>query len=163
LGATGNFLTTAATDLDGDGDLDVLSASDDLIWYINNLASPAWLTLGDGLAGALGTPVLSGSGTMADGQTVTLSLTQALPGSLAALVVGDGPQGLPFKGGVLVPEPDAIFLGLPVDGAGELSISATWPVGVPVGAMFWFQYWISDFGGPAGLAASNGITGTVVT
>ena len=66
----------------------------------------------------------------------------------------------PFKGGVLVPNPDVLLGALPVDGNGDIELSASWPPGVPPGLPLWMQAWVSDPSGPVGFTASNGIMGT---
>ena len=53
----------------------------------------------------------------------------------------------PFKGGTLVPSVD-IVLSAPLDGAGALLLSFTWPAGVPLGWILWLQVWIADPSGP---------------
>jgi hypothetical protein len=63
-------------------------------------------------------------------------------------------------GGTLVP---SIFTILPVgatDGSGNLSLSGTWPNGIPSGFQTYFQEWIFDGTAPKGLSASNGLVGT---
>ena len=119
-----------------------------------------WSDLGQGLAGATGVPVLTGSGALQGGDPVGLSLTNALPGSLAHLVLGISYLGAPLKGGVLVPFPDITVLGLPLDGTGSLVISGTWPTGLPGGLTSYIQYWVTDAAGPKGLSASNGLSAT---
>jgi endonuclease/exonuclease/phosphatase family metal-dependent hydrolase len=119
-----------------------------------------FLTLGGGLAGLFGEPSLVGTGTLFAGTTVDLSLSGAMPNSPATLVLGLSAINAPFKGGLLVPAPDVLISGLTTDGSGDLQILDTWPAGIGSGLSFWCQYWIVDFGGPAGFAASNAITGT---
>ena len=83
--------------------------------------------------------------------------------SSAALLFSSAPLSavnLPFKGGTLVPAVDVLVAGLPTSPAGELSLSAAWPPGVPSGLTVWFQEWIVDAAGPKGFAASNGLAGT---
>jgi len=166
-----NLITTAANganqvfaaDLDGDGDADVISAADfgdNVAWYANTLASPAWPFLGDGLAGSNGLPVLEGDGVLAPTSVVTLTLSNALPSSATALVIGLTSLGASFKGGVLVPTPDLVIPGLPVDPGGGLVLSGVWPGGIPGGVTIWFQHWINDLTAPQGLSASNGLSGT---
>jgi hypothetical protein len=62
--------------------------------------------------------------------------------------------------GLLVPQPDVVLGGLPIDAAGVHELDLTWPAGVPRGITPWFQHWIPDPAGPAGFAASNGLSGT---
>ena len=121
---------------------------------------PTWSKLGGGVAGATGTPDLAGTGSMAAGSLVSLSLSGAKPGAQTTLLVGLSALNAPFKGGVLVPNPDLIISGLLTDGAGALLLSSTWPAGLPSGFSTWYQHWISDAAAPKGLAASNGLKGT---
>ena len=67
-----------------------------------------------------------------------------------------------FKGGVLVPSPDVILAGLPIDAGGDLDIASTWPTGIPGGVTLWLQHWISDPASPVGFSASNAIQGTTL-
>ena len=119
----------------------------------------AWCNLGNGLAGLLGEPTLNGTGTMTAGSTVTLTLANAIPVGTTNLVIGLSLLEAPFRGGVLVPSPDVLFLGLPLDFT-TLEVSFTFPSGVPSGTQLFYQHWVEDFTGPAGFSASNGIVGT---
>jgi hypothetical protein len=119
-----------------------------------------WTDLRQGLAGAAGTPSLSGDGTLQGGTPVALALGGAAPLASTWLVLGLGQLGLPFKGGVLVPTPDAILDALVTSGTGTLDLASTWPLGIPQGSEVVFQAWITDAGGPKGLAASNGLKGS---
>lgn len=119
-----------------------------------------WQDLGQGLAGTHGIPALTGLGQLVPGSPVGLTLKGALEDSVTALVMGLGPLGASFKGGTLVPRPDVIVAGIPIDGIGGVTIGGTWPAGVPSGASFWSQHWISEPLAIAGLAASNGLRGT---
>jgi hypothetical protein len=119
-----------------------------------------WQSLGGAIVGSTGTPTLSGNGGLIGGQIVTLSLNRALPNASATLVLGLGLLGIPFKGGSLVPTPDILIPGLPVGAGGSLVVSAPWPSGIPAEFTVYFQYWIPDPAGPAGFAASNGLSGT---
>ena len=122
-------------------------------------AGLTWTDLGSALAGTHGAPQLAGSGLLCADLTVTLALSGALENSAAALVVGFSVLDLPFKGGTLVPAVDLLIPGLPTSPAGELTLSAAWPSGVPPGLTLWFQEWIADGAGPKGFAASNGLAG----
>jgi len=115
-----------------------------------------WLSLGPALAGSLGAPSLSGSGTVAGGSVITLSVAGAKPLSPTDLVVGFTALLAPLKGGVLVPHPD-LLLPIPTDAAGAILFPALWPLGVPAGLHLYFQSWIVDASGPKGLTATNGL------
>lgn len=159
-----NLATTVhAEDLDGDGDADVLSASfndNKIAWYENLSVPPsAWVMLGNGFAGTTGVPTLIGTGTLLAGTAVSLDLANAQPFAFSWLVLGLSTLNAPFKGGTLVPMPDFLFP-FTVDGFGTGSLSTLWPQGAPSGATFYSQWWIQDSAGPAGFAASNGVSGT---
>ncbi|HEX5009032.1 MAG TPA: integrin alpha [Planctomycetota bacterium] len=118
----------------------------------------AWAADGAGLAGALGIPVLSGKGLVGTGAPATITLEDARPDAIATLVVGSSKVLLPIKGGLLVPAPEILLLGLMVDSQGSLPLSFTWPPGLLApGFDLWLQIWIADPTGPHGFAASNGL------
>ena len=113
--------------------------------------------LGNGLAGGLGEPVLAGDGFGCAGDQVTVSLTNAQPGSVAFLAYGENRLDLPLKGGLLVPDigGSGSYITLSTDAFGEASVSDLWPAGLASGFRMHFQYWIVDPSGPEGFAASN--------
>jgi PKD repeat protein len=152
-------------DLDGDGDRDfvyhrALTHSDQMRLRTNRLGTVDWPFLGDGLQGSLGMPRLQGEGTLIGGGSVTVRLTNGLPGASSTLVAGLTLLAAPLKGGVLLPNPDVIISTGPLDGDGELELVATWPLGIPAGAPIWFQWWLVDGSGPLGFTASNGVMAT---
>lgn len=150
----------ADVDRNGSDDLVVSHYSAPFVSVLLN-QRPAWpwKLVGTGLAGSHGVPALHGSGTLVPGEPITLSLTRALPGALALLVVGTTQLAAPCKGGVIVPFPSAVLL-WPTDGNGEASITDIVPADVPPHSQLWLQAWIAD-AGPQGLAATNGVCGTV--
>jgi hypothetical protein len=119
-----------------------------------------WTDLGNGLAGTTGEPLFEGEGPLIADLSVTLSLSNALPESQSALFIGLSSILAPFKGGVVVPNPDILILGLPTGPLGELVLTAHWPHGLPAAFTLYFQHWILDPAAPAGLSASNGLAGT---
>ncbi|MFT7465426.1 MAG: hypothetical protein ACI9EF_003793 [Pseudohongiellaceae bacterium] len=139
-----------------------MSATDDVLAAFRPTVVPlnAFTDLGAGLSGMPGTPLLVGRGTMIAPAPVALNLSGALESSVAALVIGLAELGVPFKGGTMVPQVDVLFIGLPLDSAGELVVSAPWPAGLPSGFSSWYQFWVTDPAGPLGFAASNGLAGT---
>lgn len=119
------------------------------------IPSSGFFDLGFGLAGSLGVPVLSGSGSLSAGSPMTLDLNNALPSASAYLIAGTTPVTLPFMAGTLVPSPDVV-LGLIVNASGGIQINTVWPA-LPTGANIYLQYWIVDAAGQVGLSASNGL------
>jgi len=129
-----------------------------------DLLSADWHVLGQGLDGTNGQPWFMGGGDLVAGQSIDLELERALPNTPAYLTYGLAKLNAPFKGGTLVPDvfaPTGNFMSLATDPQGSISISSTWPPGVPSGIELYMQYWIDDPGGPAGFSASNAIRGTV--
>jgi len=104
-------------------------------------------------------PHLVGSGPLVAGQPIHLILTQTLESSLAFMVLGASASYTSIRGGILVPTADAIlpFITGPT---GSIALTANWPAGVPTGTSYYVQSWITDDGGPYGLAASNGVVAT---
>ena len=134
------------------------------IWNVGadnvRIFSDPFTDLGNGLAGTNGTPTLTGTGTLAPLSPVGLQLASAKPSSTTTLIIGLSALNAPFKGGVLVPNPDVVIFALPTSPAGTLNLSATWPNGIPAAFSFYFQHWIVDAAGPVGFAASNALQGT---
>lgn len=160
-------ITYLGTTVDLDGDLCVMGAgsysgpagqSQGAV-AVFDLLEPQWTWLGQGLAGAAGTPVLSPEGELAAGQPVVIELEQAAPSAAVVLVLGASSLGLPLKGGVLVPSPDVFVDGLASDGQGGLVLPATWPGGIPAGLEVFLQAWVVDGSGPVGFSASHGLRG----
>jgi hypothetical protein len=119
-----------------------------------------WTYLGKGLAGTGGkTPMLRCRGTLGGDTNVDLELTNAMPNTSAALVVGYSEVSAPFMGGTMVPWPDLIIPGLPVDANGELTLSVPIIPGIPGDIPIWVQMWVMDPAAPSGYSASNGVKG----
>ncbi len=119
--------------------------------------TPGWSDLGDALAGVQGEPSLVGAGVPASGETISLTIVAGPPSGSATLVVGFLPLNAAFKGGVLVPTPDLLVSGLPLDAAGNAVLPSTWPTGVPAGFRIQLQAWMADAAGPKGFSATNGL------
>jgi hypothetical protein len=152
----------AAGDLDGDLRPDLVASSYAALMTVHlNLAeSFAWTNLGGALAGGYGVPVLGGQGELLAGGPVSLRLDQVPAGAPVALVAGLSLLAQPFKGGVLLPQPDFVLLGLAADADGFLELGGAWPDGLPASLAVNFQEWVTDPTGPHGLTASNGLTAT---
>ena len=148
-------------DLDADGRVDVAAPSGDRLSVLLQDPPLAWCNLGHALAGAGGAPALHPSGALLVGDVVGLTLTDAAPLAAAGLVLGASALNAPFKGGVFVPSPDALFTGFVTDVAGTVPLFAPITVALPSGLAVHAQWWIVDAGGPKGFTASNAVVGLV--
>ncbi len=120
----------------------------------------AWEDVGFALDGTFGPPTLTGTGSLSPSTPLELSIDNGLPSASTILFVGLSEINAAAYGGVLVPSPDILFVGLPLDGTGHFSLPAVWPPGVPSGFQVSLQAWFSDPGGAFGFAATNGLRGT---
>ncbi|HEX5010691.1 MAG TPA: PEP-CTERM sorting domain-containing protein [Planctomycetota bacterium] len=121
----------------------------------------AWTDLGRGIAGVAGVPALTVHGALIEGHPLSVAISGAKPSGSATLVIGLSALNAPFKGGTMVPNPDALVAGLGLDGVGGIELTSAWPAGVPGGTSLWLQAWIADAAAVKGLAASNAEVGTV--
>jgi len=130
----------------------------------NTIATPApspWTDLGHALSGEAGLPELTGAGAPAPGATLVLHLAQGRPGAAALFVAGFERVDAPFKGGVMVPQPQIVVSGLPLDAQGALTAATTLPdlPGVSLPALvLHMQFWIADDTVAGGFSASNGLS-----
>lgn len=129
-------------------------------WGAYEAPTGPWQDETHGLAGTGGVaPTLFGLGSLEPASVMKLQLAGAVPGSQTNLVIGLSHLGAPFHGGVMVPKPDVVLFGLPVNAAGKLNLSGALPGGLPSSLPLHFQFWTADVGGPAGFSASNGLVG----
>jgi hypothetical protein len=156
------FLTTGGTTLMAVSTLrsDDASTAAFRIGIHTLLGEQTFTDLGNGLAGTNGMPSLNGSGSMAGGDAVTMTLSGARELAPTTLVIGLAELGVPFKGGVMVPYPTLLIGGLTTDATGALALGGTLPGATPSGFALFLQAWIADVAGPVGLAASNGLKAT---
>ncbi|TAJ19169.1 MAG: VCBS repeat-containing protein [Planctomycetota bacterium] len=114
--------------------------------------------MGLGVAGTPGTPVLTGSGIVSAGNSLTFNLSGLLAGAPGALVVGATYSPIPLCGGALVPSlplnPQFFIL---ADGSGNASKVVTWPSGLPIYTHVFLQGGVLDAGSCAGFALTNGL------
>lgn len=117
----------------------------------------SWADVGGELAGAYGAPVLEGTGLLKANTPFTLTITNGLENSSAFLVVGFARLDVPFRGGLMVPEP-TIIVSTVTNGSGQIDVNGTWTGELPGGAAAaYVQTWLVDPAGPVGLSASNGL------
>jgi hypothetical protein len=119
----------------------------------------AWGNLGNGLAGALGEPLLTGSGTLEAGTPTSIDLSNAAVNAPLLFGIGSSTIFAPFAGGTVVPSLEIILSGT-TDAAGKASLAGNWPGGVPSGSSFFLQAFVVDPTGPHGFAFSNAISAT---
>ena len=141
------------TDLDGNGGARVFAS----------VAGGVHGFLDVGHAKATGTgalPTLSGYGDLGANQLVTLTARDLPPGTTGTWFIGLSAAYLPFKQGVLVPDPFGPFFLFPIvaDGNGTFSITAPNPPVVFAGLTIHHQMWVIAPGASANLAATNGLT-----
>lgn len=119
-----------------------------------------WVNELNALTGFSGAPRLLGTGSLVAGSPLTLTLSNAKPSAASGLFVGFSSINAAFKGGVLVPNPDFLFL-LGTNASGGSSLPTLWPAGIPSGFTIFFHWWIQDPAGALGFSASNALSGTV--
>ncbi len=120
-------------------------------------ASSGWTNLGQGLPGTGGRiPSFMGTGTLADGAFVGLVLWDIAPATPVYLVVGASAQNLPFKGGVMVPFPNA-RVPLTSNDEGAVVLTKQLTGHVAGGGQLFLQFWVEDAGAVEGYSGSNAI------
>jgi hypothetical protein len=105
------------------------------------------------------TPDLRSYGELAAGQPVTLAARHALPGASGVWMVGFDAVYVPFKQGILVPDPSGPFLVVPLAAGpgGDVVLTGPVPAAVPAGLGVVHQFWFADAGVPGKLSATNGL------
>jgi len=117
----------------------------------------SWTNLGSALAPGAYVPHLLGSGSAIASSTIGLQLVGAPANGSAMLVIGAETADIPFHGGLLVPRPDLIVTGLPLDEDGQLNLSTVLPANTPPGLILYMQVWVPDATSPTGWAATNAL------
>ena len=132
-------------------------------WIVSTI--PNWtypagapqLDLGHPQFGGDGWPGTRVSGSFVPDDLVTVELWEVGENLPALLVAGLTESLLPFKGGVMVPEPDGHFGPISTGSAPILELEGRWPAGLPVGATITLQWWIADPVAPQGMSASTAV------
>ncbi len=148
-----NWPWRQTADADGNGVLD----SRDLA-KLRALVPGTFASLGNGLAGTHGIPVLTGSGPLTGGSPVNLTLSSAKENANWWMITGFSVLAGNLKGGVLVPDVNVLIGPLPTTPAGSLPLNGTWPVGLPSNFQFFFQAWVQDPAGVKGFASTNALS-----
>jgi len=167
----------AAGDLDGDGRPEMLlGAPGDLVpdgsatgtagVYAGKLAGSI-VNYGLGCPGSfLITPRLDLFGDPLPGGKLTLSITNALGGAAAGILIGTGTMDLPLANGCIVwGNPLVLTVGLVLDGSfpgeGNKTLVGRLPLDTPVGLLFSAQVLIVDEGTDGGIAGTSAYAVTV--
>lgn len=124
------------------------------------LEGDAWTDEGSALAGVSGEPLLAGTGDLSSGSVNSVALSNAAPSATAALFIALSSAPLPFKGGLLLPNPFFAPLITMTSGTGEIPLPFVMPAGAPTGTELWVQWGIQDAAAVAGVSLSNGVKGT---
>ncbi len=120
--------------------------------------SDGWIDVGSSLTGASGYPVLSATGTLAGGSTLTLTWSNLPAFTGGILRFGTGRIDFPIFGGILVPD-----LSIPnefliiSDAGGNATLSLPIPAGLPTGFPIYGQSGFIDGGAPQGISLTNAI------
>lgn len=124
-----------------------------------SVSSP-WLSVGPGLAGGGGVPLLYGDGTLAAGSSATITLENAAANALVGLFLSFASTPVPFKGGTLCTVPIASTTIFPIGPTGSVALSDTIAPGIPAGTQVYWQYAVQDGTAPVGVALSNCLRST---
>ena len=128
--------------------------------YANLRRAFPWTDLGSAKAGSLGEPRFTGTGSLQPGSPGAFHLAAAAPDSLAMLVASGVEQPTPWKGGVLVPLPTLLVIGIATDGQGHALVPwSAWPLANP-GATWALQLAIRDPPAPQHVSLSNALRAT---
>ena len=126
-------------------------------WDFSVRRTSAWTDMGGGALGSNGVPTLVGSGTLAAGTTVGLDVSQAPAGALMLSWLSFSANPTAVVGGTLYATPFSSQLLWSADAAGSLSVSTTWPAGLPQGTDAWIQFVVDDPATFFGLSISNAV------
>ncbi|HZM01029.1 MAG TPA: hypothetical protein VFD43_12345 [Planctomycetota bacterium] len=141
----GTWVSTCAVGFSGDLVIRAL---------VQPLATGSFIDLGHGLAGGFA-PTLTGSGSLAAGAGFSLVFAGMPPFTNGLLFVGLSVLNAPFKGGVLVPQPNLQIM-LPTL-SGSLVLNQAMPAGLPSGTSIYLHFWAPDGGAPVGVCATNAL------
>jgi hypothetical protein len=181
-GPNGNTWIHRFEDLNGDGDahdageqllnvFDLQAFGDNALFptppnFGNIMSDPwdfmvrrttSWTDMGGASLGSVGLPTLSGSGPLTAGSSLTIDLVNAPGGALMLAWLSFTSSPKTIYGGTLYPFPDPIGFLLTADPAGALSITTTWPAGIPAGTDTFLQFLIKDTGAATKLTLSNAL------
>ncbi len=153
----GDSYNVAVGDLNSDGQADIMFANLAEPNFLYRVIAPQWTDEGSALDGSMGTPRMSGSGNLIAGSPFLLRIEQGAPSSSVFMVLGLSTIFAPFKGGVMVPAPDFLFVN-GTDSVGNAVFGGIVMGGIPPSLELTFQAWMPDPGGPDGFSCTNAVT-----
>ncbi len=139
-----------------DGTLVVAGVGSNLTAY--RTPSP-FTTLAGGVPGINGQSIITGDGTLTGDNEIHIGIENARPDSIGVLLIGFTQLNFPLFGGTIVPSPDLVASGIPLDTDGRAELPLLWPEPFGPGVNVWFQWWYADLAAVEGLGASHGLFG----
>jgi len=119
-----------------------------------------WVDLQYALPGNGGPASLNGSGVIAPGSQLSLSLTGAPANQNTTLIVGLRAECRSMAGGLQVPSADSVSV-IQTDASGAWQTTISVPASALPGSSLYAQVWFPEDGTPAGRAASNAVSATL--
>ena len=119
--------------------------------------SDPWTDVGGGTVGANGPDTLVGTGSLVGGTTAGLDLSGVPANALTLAWLSFSSAPVNALGGTVHATPFSSQFLFNASALGELSVSTTWPVGIPAGTEAWFQFLAVDPAVIWGITLSNGL------
>src|SRR5262245_5765065 len=153
-----------AVDAVADGHLDIIDNGQTNFGY-EIATTPNWtypagsaqLDLGHAQLGGAGWPGTLVTGDFVPDEKVTVALWGRGVDTPAFLVAGLSEAFAPFKGGVMVPEPDLVVGPMSTGTGPTFKLEGRWPNGLTVGTALTLQWWLIDAMAPQGMSASTAV------
>ncbi len=158
------FVPKAFSDVDGDGDDDVLGARLWLNRHFEGGSAGLRQQYGAGLAGSGGVvPTLGAQGPFRPGVSHEIRVVGGLGSARLVVAVGNAASNLPRHGGTLLIVPNILVRRVQLSGPPGVPGAGEWHVGRAVtspnyqGRSFYLQGFVIDPGAPEGVAFTNGL------
>lgn len=146
----------------------VAGSADNALSLVNTCATvaqfaatqaPNWCDLDGGVPGAIGVPVITGSGTINLADPLQVTTSNYAPNAVGVLAIGASAISFPAFGGTIVPSPDVL---LAITGNGDDIVqNVDWLATLPPAFEVWFQAVILDPSAAQGIAASDAVKVTI--
>lgn len=120
----------------------------------------AWTNLGGSSPGAGGRPSLSVAGSLLPASPLDVTLLDAAPSAPMLTWISFSSTPLVALGGTVHAFPQNVQLIFLSGASGALSLSTSWPPGIPSGVDLWLQFLVQDTSVPDGIILSNAVSAT---